>query len=150
MKVNPLSWLSDIADRLGVPVWVVYLVVIVVGFLLLSWLTAGAIGAESGDAYLEARDKAVAEKRAFLVCVTRRDCEECRRLDKVLADLDVQGYLFARVYHDVDRRRAMGIMWGSKAKSLEAMQKTTVPQLILHLPCKDDKWLKFRLVPAPN
>lgn len=41
MKLNPLSWFSDWAEKLGIPVWVVWAVAIGVGFLLFSFITGG-------------------------------------------------------------------------------------------------------------
>lgn len=38
MKLNPLSWFSDWAGKLGVPVYVVWVAVIIVGYLVLYWL----------------------------------------------------------------------------------------------------------------
>jgi hypothetical protein len=150
MKLNPLSWASDIAEKLGVPVWVVWVVLIVAGYLLLYWFAGGAMGAETKDPYITKANKAVAEKRPLLVYVHRPDCAICREWESAIANLDLRSIPLARVDHSTHRQRAMKLMWGSQAASLKAMQQTTVPQLILYLPCKDGRWLKYRCVPAPT
>lgn len=125
---------------------------LVAGAVLLSFVFMGKGGeAEVRGDYLTVANKAVAERSPLLVYVGRHDCEACQRMEKdVLPKLDTRGYALARLYHDVDRRRAMEVMWGKqKAKSLEAMQKTTVPQLMLYLPRKDGRWFKYRLVQQP-
>jgi uncharacterized integral membrane protein len=38
MKLNPLSWFSDWAEKWGVPVWVVWAGAIVGGYLILHFL----------------------------------------------------------------------------------------------------------------
>lgn len=41
MRLNPLSWFSDWANQLGIPVWIVYVGAGVVGLLLLKFLIGG-------------------------------------------------------------------------------------------------------------
>lgn len=48
MKLSPLSWASDIADKLGVKVWMVWAALIVVGFLVLNFLGGGQGGGYVG------------------------------------------------------------------------------------------------------
>lgn len=36
-KFRPLSWFSDWADKLGIPVWAIWAAAIVVGFLLFNF-----------------------------------------------------------------------------------------------------------------
>ena len=38
MSIRPFSWFSDWAGKLGIPVPVVYVAAVVVGYLILYWL----------------------------------------------------------------------------------------------------------------
>lgn len=157
---KPFSWFSDLAKILGVPVWVIYLVAILTGVILLSWIGIGpaveipvlsAPRVTPTDDYVAALSRATAKgkEKPFLIFVTMDNCAPCARLEIHIKKLAARNYEFASVNYSTDPGRARRVVFGEKVTSLQAMSQLTLPQLILWLPLKGGQWQKWRLVNPP-